>query len=63
MEKTNLSETRFFREKNDALGVYCPRRSELSPKSLWSDNFDQIFADIARESIAEIVFGQEIAAR
>ena len=38
MEKNNLSETReFSRKKIDALGFYCPRWSEKSPKSLWKD--------------------------
>ena len=50
-------------EKNDALGFYCPRWPEMSPKSLWNDKFDQIFADFARKSIAGNVFGQKIAAR
>ena len=35
----------------DALGFHCPRWSEISPKSLWNDKFDQIFADFARKCI------------
>ena len=64
MEKKKLSETRKFEGKKiDALGFYCPRWSEMSPKSLWNDKFDQIFADFARKSIAGNVFGRKIAAR
>ena len=47
-------------EKIDALGFYCPRWSEMSPKSLWNDKFDQIFADFARKSIAGNVFGEKL---
>ena len=50
-------------EKIDALGFYCPRWSEMSPKSLLNDKFHQIFADFARKSVAGKVFGQKIAAR
>ena len=64
MEKKNLSETRKFGGKKiDALGFYYPRWSEMSPKSLWNDKFDQLFADIARKSIAGNVFGRKITAR
>ena len=50
-------------EKIDALGFYCPRWSEMSPKNLWNDKFDQIFADFARKPIAGNVFGRKLAAR
>ena len=58
-----LGNPKIWREKVDASGFYCPRWSEMSPKSLWNDKFDQIFADSARKSIAGNVFGRKIAAR
>ena len=62
MEKKNLSETRKLGKKIDALGFHCPRWSEMSPKSLWNDKFDQIYADFAGMSIAGNVFGRKNAA-
>ena len=63
MEKKFIGNPKIWRKKIDALGFYCPRWSEMSPKSLWNDKFDQIFADFARKSIAGNVFGRKIAAR
>ena len=63
MEKKNLSETQKFGGKTDDLGIYCSRWSEMSPKSLWNDRFDQIFADFAINLIAGNVFGRKIATR
>ena len=50
-------------KKIDALGFYCPRWSEMCPKSLWNNKFDQILVDIARQSFAGNIFGRKIAAR
>ena len=47
-------------EKIDALGFYCSRWSEMSPKSLWNNKFDQIFADFTRKSIAGIFLGEKL---
>ena len=58
-----IGNPKIWRKKIDALRFYCPRWSEMSPKSLWNDKFDQIFADFARKSIAGNVFVRKIAAR
>ena len=58
-----IGNPKIWRKRIDALGCYCPRWSEMSPKSLWSDKIDQIFADFVQTFIAGNVFGQKIAAR
>ena len=32
----------------------------MSPKNLWNDKFDQIFADFARKSIPEMFLGKKL---
>ena len=64
MEKEKvIGNPKILRKKSYAWGFYCPQWSEMSPKSLWNDKFDQIFADFARKSIAGKVFGRRNAAR
>ena len=70
LPNTGMEKRRIYRKPESFVGkklmpkgFFCPRLSEMSPKSLWNDKINQVFADFERKSIAENVFVRKIAAR
>ena len=61
MEKNNLWETRKFGGKIDALGFYCPRWSEMSPKKVYGTINSAKYLQIVEESLLpEMFLGEKL---